>query len=250
MIYIVIRKTLDWADEAAFRAQIPDEMRAGIETWNATFDMPYHEYRRELKQIAQLNLARIPGTACVSQSEIPEGAVAVPVDDDDWFAPGLAGELRKSLSDYSGCYWPSRFLELPISLPHRLGLIRRKLFPSMKPRWLCTTNNYAVVYGPKTADLLSSHVRASHWFLAHPSVVIRIVQPLSLMNRTLASTTQLRSRPSRALLLRKHRRYLKLYERPAPPDLAWCEPYLAMMLDLHSQLHPRGASRDGRGGLR
>jgi len=239
MIYIVIRKTLDWANEALFRAQLPDEMRAGIETWNTTFDMPYHRYRCELKRIAQLNLASLPGTACVSQKEIPEGAVAVPADDDDWFAPGLAEALEKSLGEHLGCYWPSRFLEVPISLPHRLGLIRRTLFPSTKPRWLCTTNNYAVVYGPKTAGLLNSHVRASQWFLAHPSDVIHIGQPLSLMNRTLASTTQLRSRPSRALLRRKHRRYLKLYQKPAPADLAWCGTYLSMLRDLQARLHPR-----------
>ena len=239
MIYIVIRKTLDWADEAAFRAQIPDEMRAGIETWNATFEMPYHLYRCELKRIAQLNLTHIRGAACVAQKDIPEGAVAVPVDDADWFAPGMAEALEKSMSDRSGCYWPSRFLEAPISLPHRLGLIRRALLPSTKPRWLCTTNNYAIVYGPKTADLLNSHVRASQWFLAHPSDVIRMGQPLSLMNRTLASTTQLRSRPSRALLLRKHRRYLKIYERPAPAELKWCEPYLEMIRDLQARIHPR-----------
>jgi hypothetical protein len=239
MIYIVIRKTLDWADEAAFRAQIPDEMQAGIETWNATFEMPYNLYRCELKRIAQLNLTRIPGAACVAQKEIPEGAVTVPVDDDDWFAPGMAEALEKSMRGHSGCYWPSRFLEVPISLPHRFGLIRKALFPSTKPRWLCTTNNYAVVYGPKTSDLLNSHVRASQWFLAHASDVIRIGQSLSLMNRTLASTTQLRSRPSCALLLRKHRRYLQVYKKPAPADLKWCEPYLEMIRDLQTRLHPR-----------
>ena len=239
MIYIVLRKTLDWADEAAFRAQIPDEVRDGIEMWNRTFEMPYHQYRCGLKRIAQLNLSRIPGTASVSQREIPEGAVAVPVDDDDWFSPELAVTIEKSVGDHSGCYWPSRFLEVPISWPHRLGLLRRTLFPATRPRWLCTTNNYAVVYGPETSDLLISHVRASRWFLAHPSKVVHIGQPLSLMNRTLASTTQLRSRPSRALLLRKHRGYLKLYQRPAPPDLAWCEPYLAMIRILQAQLQPR-----------
>ena len=98
----------------------------------------------------------------------------MPVDDDDWFAPGLAQALERGMGDHLGCYWPSRFLELPISLSHRLGLIRRTLFPSTKPRWLCTTNNYAIVYGRKTADLLDSHVRATHWFLAHPSAVVHI----------------------------------------------------------------------------
>jgi len=239
MIYIAIRKTLDWADEAAFRAQIPENMRAGVELWNSTFNMPYFQYRCELKRIAQLNLARIQGAVCVAPGEIPEGAVAVPADDDDWFAPGLSETLEKSMSDFSGCYWPSRFLEVPISLPHRLGLFRRRMFPSTRPRWLCTTNNYAVVYGPRTANLLGSHVRASQWFLAHSSDVVRIEQPLSLMNRSLASTTQLRSRPSRALLLRKHRRYVELYERPAEIDLDWCAPYLEMIRDLHARLHPR-----------
>ena len=71
MIYIVIRKTLDWANEAAFRAQIPEEMRAGIEMWNATFNMPYHQYRSELKRIAQLNLAGIQGAGMRSTKRNP-----------------------------------------------------------------------------------------------------------------------------------------------------------------------------------
>jgi len=237
----VIRKTLDWADEAAFRAQVPDNMRAGVEMWNSTFKMPYHYYRRELKRIAQLNLARIQGAVCVALGEIPEGAVAVPVDDDDWFAPWLAQVLEKSMDNHLGCFWHRRFLEVATTLPHRLGMVRRALFPDTRGRWFCTTNNYAVVYGPRTADLLNSHTRASQWFLAHPSEVFEIGQSLSLMNRSLASTTHLYShlRLSRALLLRKHRRYLKRYEKPAPHDLAWCEPYLAMLRELHSRLHPR-----------
>jgi hypothetical protein len=239
MIYIVIRKTLDWADEAAFRAQIPDNMRAGVELWNSTFNMPYHHYRCELKRIAQLNLARIQGAACVSQSEIPEGAVAVPVDDDDWFAPWLAQALERSMGDHLGCSWHRRFLEVATTLPHRLGMIRRALFPNTRGRWFCITNNYAVVYGPRTADLLNSHTRATQRFLAHPSEVFQIGQSLSLMNRTLASTTHLYLRPSRALLLRKYRRYLKLYARAAPSDLKWCEPYLEMIRDLQARLHPR-----------
>jgi hypothetical protein len=190
----VIRKTLDWIDEAAFRAQIPDEMQAGIGLWDATFAMPYHLFRRELKRIAQCNLARIEGTLCVSRQEIPAGTVAVPVDDDDWFAPELARVLEQGMADHTGCCWPSRFLEVPISLPHQLGHIRQVLFPHTQPRWLCTSNNYAVVYGSETADQLVGHIRATRWFLAHPSAVAHIAQPLRLTNRSLASTTQLRPR--------------------------------------------------------
>jgi len=68
---------------------------------------------------------------------------------------------------------------------------------------------------------------------------MRIGQPPSLMNRSLASMTQLRSQPSRALLLRKHRRYGSLYAKSAPADLPWCKPYSAMMFELHAQLRLR-----------
>ena len=240
MIHIVVRRTVDWGDEAAFNAQIPENMRAGVALWNETFVMPYHLFRRELRRIAACNLSRVEGARCVPREAVPEGALAVPVDDDDWFAPGLARVIETSLGGgHSGCYWPSRFLELPISFGHRLGLIRRALFPGTPPRWLCTTNNYAVRMAPDTAPLINGHIQATRWFLANPSAVLAIGQPLSLMNRTLASITQLRSRPSRALLLRKHRGYQRLYTKPAPPDLAWCEPYLAMMRDLTAELRPR-----------
>jgi hypothetical protein len=239
MIYVVVRKTIDWSDESAFRAQIPDGMRAGIALWDGTFTIPYRVYRRELKRIAQSNLAGVDGAQYAPLESVPSGAVTVPVDDDDWFAPDLANVLEAGIAGHAGCYWPSRYLEVPISLSHRIGLIRRTLFPRTRPRWLCTTNNYAVVYGAETAGLLRGHIRATQWFLAHPAAVTRIERPLSLMNRSLASTTQLSSRPSRALLLRKYRRYYELYSRPVPPDLGWCEPYLAMMRNLHSELRVR-----------
>jgi hypothetical protein len=240
VIYIVVRRTTDWGDEAAFRAQIPENVRAGVALWNATFDMPYHLYRRELKRIAECNLSQVAGARCVRRDGIPAGSLAVPVDDDDWFAPGLAAVLEGTCDDGRfGCYWPSRFLEVPISFGHRLGLIRRALVPGTRPRWLCTTNNYAVRMRPETASLVDGHIQATRWFLAHPSAVQHIAQPLSLMNRTLASVTQLRTHPSRSLLLRKHRRYQRLYAKPAPPDLGWCEPYLAMMRDLTAEMRLR-----------
>jgi hypothetical protein len=239
MIYIVIRKTLDWQDEAAFQAQIPVNMRYGIELWNSTFNVPFHQYRAELKRIAQLNLSRVEGIQCLSLPDIPTGSIVVPADDDDWFAPDMAQVLQRYLCDCEGYYWPSRFLEVPLSPAHHLYLIRRKLFPFTKPYWLCTTNNYAVRYNSRTADLPHNHVVATQWFLAHPSVVKRIELPISLMNRTLASMTHLRTHPSRTLLLRKYRRYRELYDQPVPKDLAWCKPYVDRMRDLHSQLRLR-----------
>ena len=62
---------------------------------------------------------------------------------------------------------------------------------------------------------------------------------LSLMNRTLASQTSFWSVKSQRDLIRKFHRYQKLYERPLAADLAWCEPYVAMMRNLMSELKVR-----------
>ncbi len=237
MIYILVRKTTDWSDEATFRAQMPQTIAPAVALWNATFAMPYHLFRHELKRIAQLTQSRIPGAVCVPSTDVPAGALVVPTDDDDWFSPRLAQVLEAEVDGHHvGYYWPSTFIEVPISLGHELGLIRRALFPRTPPKWLCITNNYAVVMGADTAALIDNHMHASRWFLAHPAAVKRVGERLSVMNRSLASTTSLWSNPSRSALLRKFRRYQKLYRKALPPELSWCEPYVAMMRDLMDQL--------------
>lgn len=128
---------------------------------------------------------------------------------------------------------------MPTSLRHRLGLIRRRIFPRTPPRWICTTNNYAVMLHRDTAPLIGSHVEASRWFIAHPHAVKRLDDYLSVMNRTLASRTSLWPTPTRAALVRKFRRYQRLYRRAVSPKLSWCEPYVAMMRDLMDQLKLR-----------
>lgn len=183
----------------------------------------------------------MPGATVAPWSAIPDGAVVVPTDDDDWLAPDLARVLA---AEWDGgaraCHWPSRFVEVPIDLRHRLGLLRRAVRPGTPPKWVCTTNNYAMRKGPDAQRLLWSHVEASRWVAAQPpGAVARVDRSLSVMNRTLASRTSLgHRRPaiSRRELLRKHRRYRELYRRPVAPDLAWCEPYLAMMADLMDRL--------------
>jgi hypothetical protein len=240
VICIVIRQTTDWADEAVVRAQLPEGFKHAVQLWDATFLTPYHAFRQELKRIAGLSLSRVSGAVEVARAEIPAGAIVVPTDDDDWLAPGLGAALEESIDDrHRGYYWPSAFLEVPISLGHELGLIRRALFPGTPPKWLCTTNNYAVTMSPALGPLIDSHVQASRWFVANPADVKRLGDRLSVMNRTLASQTSFRSVKSRKALLRKCRRYRELYRRPLPPDLAWSEPYVAMMRDLMDELRCR-----------
>ena len=243
MVYIWVRATVDWQDEQAFLAQIRPEFKPKVELWNETFTIPFHLFRHELRTIARLNLSRVEDSVCCSWDEIPDGGLVLPVDDDDWFAPDAAKALESSYDQGAGgYYWTSSFLEVPTNLRHELGTIRKRIFPETPGRWICTTNNYALVKGPGTEALSASHVRASEWFESRAERVRWIDRRLSLMNRTLASQTTLRPlKPSirRSELLRKFRRYRKLYERPTPPDLAWCRPYVAMMSELMDTLEVR-----------
>jgi hypothetical protein len=237
MIYVVVRRTTDWDDETTFRAQIPAGFAPAVELWDATFAMPYRLFRRELKRIAQLSVSRVAGVLCVARDEIPEAVVVVPTDDDDWLSPRLAEVLAARVDRrHVGYHWPSRFLEVPINVRHRLGRVRRAIFPRTRPQWLCTTNNYAVTMRPDVAALIDSHIEASRWFVAHPDAVQALGEHLSVMNRTLASRTSFRTARSQRALLRKFRRYQRLYRKPLAPELAWCKPYVAMMGDLMDQL--------------
>src|SRR5262249_10505011 len=147
----------------------------------------------EVRRIAESNLARVENAAVLPWDEIPDGALVAPVDDDDWFAPDLARALERAYDAQTlGYFWTSSFLEVPIDLGHRLGLLRRTLFPSTPPRWICTTNNYAVVKHRDAKPLLEKHTVASaHFAGVDAGRVRRLDGRLSVMNRTLASQTSL-----------------------------------------------------------
>ena len=170
--------------------------------------------------------------------EIPDGALVLPVDDDDWFAPNAAEILaREPAAD--GYVWPQAWVEVPTHLGHRLQVLRRRLVPSTPPYWTCATNSYALVKSAETERALANHVTASRWFDANPARVHRVDGRLSVANRTLASLTTLRP-PNRGfsparLRLRFHQ-YKRLYDRRLPPDLAWAQPYVDMMRDLMGEL--------------
>jgi hypothetical protein len=248
VIYIWVRDTTDWEDEDAFLAQLPSELEPKVELWNATFNMPFHAFRHRVREIAKLNQARVEGSTCAAWDEIPEGGLVVPVDDDDWFAPDVGRVLEGELeSGDLGCHWISSFIQVPIHLRHRLGLIRRRFQPNTPPKWICTTNNYAMRKTAETAPLLASHVTASRWVTGRDGRGMkRLDSHLSVMNRTLASQTSLaheRSSISRRRLIRRFHGYKTLYQEPIPEELGWCRPYLARMAELMSELRISAPSR-------
>jgi hypothetical protein len=252
MIYICLRRTLDWEDEEAFRAQLAPHFKQKAEAWNDTFEMPYHLFRAAVKRIAQLTLSRVGNAICAEWDEIPDGELVAPIDDDDWFSPDL-GEVLESerVPDVAGYRWTTTFVEVPYDYKRRLHLIRRRVLGS-PPKLTCTTNNYAIVKGPGMSDLYMDNTQAGNWFDARPGEIKTIDRHLSITNRTLGSQTSMRYDQSilkRADLMRRHRRYRRLYRRNGKlygralhAELAWSRPYLGMMAELMDRLTTRERS--------
>ena len=250
MVYLCIRQTLDWSDEDAFWAQLPAGFAPTVREWNATFGLPYHLFRHRVREIARQNAETLRNVTCLPWNEIPAGALVLPADDDDWFAPEAGEVLEQAHTDECstvGYHWPASFLEVPLNLGHRIRLWQRRVLPT-PPKWICSTNNYAVAKSQAMDTIYDHHIRASRWFWDHPSQVGRLPGHLSLMNRTRASRTSLgmryadRCKPiGRGRLLRKYREYSVLYQRPLPAALDWSRPYVRMMDDLMQELRPCSA---------
>ncbi|HXQ21859.1 MAG TPA: hypothetical protein VN812_09295 [Candidatus Acidoferrales bacterium] len=243
-MYIVVRRTTDWTNEAAVRAQLPAGFAPLVGLWNDTFDMPYHHFRQQLKQIAQANHAGVKGAMPATLQDVPPGALIAPVDDDDWFSPEMAKVVADNLDErHRGYRWPSRFLEVPPNFDQWLGAWRRRLFPSTPLRWLCTTNNYVIENIPGVGWIVDSHIQATEWFVQNDALVKVLDVPLSLQNRNLASQTALLFRSgvmmTRSKLLRRHRQYRALYARPSRALLAWYGPSIASMAALMQNLRVR-----------
>ena len=242
MIHLWVRATLDWGDEAAFRAQLRPQFAPRVDVWDATFAMPYHEFRRRVRAIAELNHARVDGAVVADLADVPDGEWVLPVDDDDWHAPHAARVIEEAATAAECVRWTATYIERYTHPMHRWSRVARHHLPGVGPKYVCMTNNYAMRQRPERERLLVSHVAASRWVKAQqPGRVVVLDRRLSAMNRTLASTTTLfpHVREPRDLL-RRYRRYRTLYEPRRPSgDIAWIRPYVAMMADLMRELEPR-----------
>jgi hypothetical protein len=247
MIYIWIRRTCDWNDEEAFLAQVDERFEDRLALWNETFAMPYHRFRARVFEIAQDNLAQVRGATVAEWDEIPEGALVMPTDDDDWFAPHAAETLERVQRPGIQAYvWEPTFAETPMWFGHRVYLARRRLIPWWAPRWSCSTNTYAMPKSDHNLAALEFHGTASERVdTAAPGEVLTLPDRISVINRTIASRTQLgagdRKHPStKAEMLRKHARYRRRYRRLDLSRTPWAEPYVARMAELTEELEPRG----------
>lgn len=244
MMHLCVRTSVDWADEAAYRRHLWPDMLPKVGVWDATFRLSWREFRVTTAALARENLAEVDGARITAWDDVPEGDLVLPVDDDDWFAPDILKRLASvDVGRPDGVVWTQSTLEVPINLGHRLFLFRRRLQPSLLPRWFCATNNYAVRKGPMDLEAWQNHMRADARFRGNPGIPF-IARRLSLHNRTLASATSMGWRQptvSARTLLAKRRAYLRLYTgyRPPTEDLAWALPYIARMRGLMERLEPR-----------
>jgi hypothetical protein len=226
-LHICVRRTVDWGDEAAFWDQLDPGFAPKVEVWNSTFGLQYHEFRRELRAIAQANLERVEGAVLCPWEEVPDEGLVAPVDDDDWFAPHLVVAIQASASaEVVGLYWPQSALELPTSNGHRRRLQLQRKFPGLPPRWFCATNSYVIRKGSVDQSIFTGHVAASNWFQQNPERIRLVNQRLSLHNRSLASITSLtfgETPITPGHLRRRCRAYARLYRLwyRVPPGLAW-----------------------------
>jgi hypothetical protein len=241
--HIWIRATVDWEDEAAFLAQAPADIASKVGLWNETLSIPFHLFRHRVRQIAERNHARVEGAVVSGWDDIPDGALVLPVDDDDWFAPDAPAALRQAVDpDVAAYHWPGAWVEVPMGPGHRFYLARRRLLPWTPEKWIFSTNNYAVLKREGAHRLAAGHVAASRWAWGEGAGSLRrIDRRLSVINRTLGSRTALRPQKplTRELLVRKFRAYRRVYDRPVPPDLAWSAPYRKEMSALMAELELR-----------
>ena len=240
---ICVRATLPWHDEAAATAALLPELRQKVALWNDCFSLRYAAFRVRLIEIAQENWSRIENAKLVPREEIAPGALLVPVDDDDWFAPGLAQHLLAERdAPIEGLHWNRYILELPR---------RRRHLPWARPRraadtsrHTCGSNNYAIRNRPDFGRAITNHVWASEWFDAHPGRVKRLAASLSVQNRNFASHSGLGGKQkfeiTREELVERFRRHRKLYHRlRLPPEVAWAQPHVAAMAELMDAIQLR-----------
>lgn len=239
-VHLLTRQTVDWRDEQAFLAQLPSAFAPKVESWNATFHMPYHLFRQAIREIAIRNHEAIAGAVPATWEAIPDGAIVLPSDDDDWFSPEVASSIASAFAaGIDGVHWTQSVLEMPINFLHRVNLTARRVFPWLKPKWFCATNNYAFRRAEDAADLLS-HIRASRRFTSGTIHTTFVPRRLSLHNRTLASITSMgfgEATISRNTLRRKADGYRRLYDGPSlMAGLEWARPDVRAMKDLMANL--------------
>ena len=264
-IVLHVRTNVDWGsltEENYLRQEqfsnsvraLSDEQKEGflraIRLWNRTFGMSYFVYRQRLKEIAELNWARVRNLDLVVRRpdliSILDGLdryVVLPVDDDDWFHPDVADILRSRWrADIDAFHWPDGLYR---SVPFQDRFDK----PAAQERLVVrhwdddfTTNGYPITR-KGLADIQGSmkhRVLAFHWAAGktfHRDGVGRcfVDQVLSASNKSLASATNLKALTDRTLVLR-NLPHLRRRTAAIEPPLQWAAEYIGLTEQLNEEL--------------
>jgi hypothetical protein len=191
-VYICIRRTANWKDEAGYRSRLIASFVPHIDAWDATFRTSYREFRSAIADITMDSLRAVRGAVIAPYDEIPEGAIVMPCDDDDWTAPHAAEVLAEFFAGaHDRAVWTQNVLQVPLDWMHAVKIHVGNVWPRLNPpRWFCSTNNYALRKREGNYNLVMSHTLASKELVFDPGI-LRIRRCLTLQNRNLASKTSM-----------------------------------------------------------
>ena len=114
-VYICIRRTANWKDEAGYRSRLIASFVPHIDAWDATFRTSYREFRSAIADITMDSLRAVRGAVIAPYDEIPEGAIVMPCDDDDWTAPHAAEVLAEFFAGaHDRAVWTQTVLQVPL----------------------------------------------------------------------------------------------------------------------------------------
>lgn len=264
-VYICILRTADWKDTAGYRARLIAGFVPHVNAWDATFRTSYREFRAAIADITMDSLCAVRGAVIAPYDDVPEGAIVMPCDDDDWTAPHAAEVLAEFFAGaHDRAVWTQTVVQVPLDWMHAIKIRVGKVWPRINPpRWFCSTNNYALRKREGNYNFFMNHSMASKELAADPGL-LHIHRRLTVQNRNLASKTSMvgvrypyytqvdgvirlanlhdpskenfassNLRPSRHLL-RKLAQYQRLYDRYRPEDTeaSWANPYVEAMREL------------------
>jgi len=257
--YVIMRQSPQWRafdldNTRRFLAKInwPEDMIIEFASaWNASFSVSFLEFRARVKEISIDNFLSIDDSVLVFLSQhqgdsalkaledaIPEDAIVLFSDDDDWFHPQIFRRIQNRIWA-DGCYWDHLFtglieVEIPAQNLRNVTLLRRKGEPML------FTNNYALT-GAAVRRLGLKQVAEHYdtqtaireqWLKIDP-----VEAYLSAANKHPCSSTAIyhnRTDPSIYRDLRTHivRYYHTLKSIELDADSLWLKPSLDQMIAL------------------
>ena len=224
-VVVLCRRAVDWGEpdfaDRRSRFNQAHPLRKLQQQWHEQNPrISFHEYRRYLHQVAR---ATWDGTgaqvmlnpAAMDQDDrfsvelvrrLRRADWIIPIDDDDWLAPGIVGALKRAPAEVAGAIWDSLllhvlhdrcstegarpYLSLAVPMPERIVL--SCAYAISRRAADCLSDN-ELVY------LLMSHGGASQFLLAGPHRVQELGMVGSVHLRHQATAGSTTAEPDRAL---------------------------------------------------